>query len=222
MRRRAIRRIGLLSTAVLLASVAPVTTAGSQETFFAEVSRLSPALKERMRGVSWHEGCPVPLHKLRLMRVSFHNFDGERRIGRLVAHRDATDAMVAALRSMWRNDFRIRRMHLVETYDGNDRRTMRADNTSAFNCRFVAGTTRWSQHAYGRAIDINPVENPYVGSDGSVSPREGREYVDRSQRRRGMIHDGDPVVRAFRRQGWGWGGHWSSSKDYMHFSATGT
>lgn len=200
----------------------PVTTAGSQESFFAEVSRLSPALKERMRGVSWHEGCPVPLRKLRLIRVTFHNFDGERRMGRLVAHRDATEAIVAALRAAWRNDFRIRRMHLVETYDGDDQRIMRADNTSAFNCRFVAGTNRWSQHAYGRAIDINPVENPYVSSDGSVSPRKGEEYVDRSQRRRGMIHDDDPIVRAFRRHGWGWGGYWSSSKDYMHFSATGT
>jgi D-alanyl-D-alanine carboxypeptidase len=99
---------------------------------------------------------------------------------------------------------------------------MRADVTSVFNCRYVSGTSRWSQHAYGRAIDINPVENPWVGSDGSVSPRRGRPYRDRSQRKKGMIHARDSTVRAFRRSGWGWGGYWSSSKDYMHFSATGT
>jgi hypothetical protein len=112
-------------------------------------------------------------------------------------------------------------MRLVDRYGGNDNRSMRADNTSAFNCRRVAGTTRWSEHAYGRAIDINPVENPYVRSDGSVSPRRGRPYADRSRHARGMIHARDATVRAFHRVGWGWGGYWRSSKDYQHFSASG-
>jgi hypothetical protein len=130
-------------------------------------------------------------------------------------------ALVRALRSMYRNDFKIRRMRLVDHYGGSDRRSMRADNTSAFNCRRVAGTTRWSEHAYGRAIDINPVENPYVASDGTVSPRRGSAYVDRSRHAKGMIHARDSTVRAFRRVGWGWGGYWRSSKDYQHFSASG-
>jgi hypothetical protein len=98
---------------------------------------------------------------------------------------------------------------------------MRADNTSAFNCRPVAGTNSWSQHAYGRAIDINPVENPYVASDGSVSPRKGEPFADRSRHARGMIHGGGATVGAFSDVGWGWGGNWSSPKDYQHFSASG-
>ena len=208
-----------------LVSLIPMEAAAPQEPtsrgFYADVSRISPRLKRHMTGKSWHRGCPVPIRRLRLIRVSYHNFDGDRRIGRIVANLDAVRALVIALRSMYRNDFKIRRMRLVDRYDGNDRRSMRADNTSAFNCRFVSGTTRWSEHAYGRAIDINPVENPYVRSDGTVSPRKGLPYKDRSRRAKGMIHARDATVRAFGRVGWGWGGYWSTAKDYMHFSASG-
>jgi hypothetical protein len=174
-----------------------------------------------MRGRSWHRGCPVPIRRLRLIRASYHGFDRDRHIGKLVANKDAVAALVRALRSMYRNGFKIHRLRLVDVYGGSDRRSMRADNTSAFNCRRVAGTSRWSEHAYGRAIDINPVRNPYVASDGTVSPWKGRRYVDRSRHAKGMIHAGDATVRAFRRVGWSWGGYWSSSKDYQHFSASG-
>jgi hypothetical protein len=98
---------------------------------------------------------------------------------------------------------------------------MAANNTSAFNCRTVAGTSRWSQHAYGLAIDINPVQNPYVTSNGTASPPNGAPYVDRSQHLPGMIHDGDVVVQSFTAIGWGWGGYFGSVKDWQHFSANG-
>ena len=222
------RRVARRCAAVILTAIVamtPMEAAAPQEQtsrgFYANVSRISPRLERRMRGKSWHRGCPVPIRRLRLIRVSFHGFDGDRHIGRLVANKNAVGALVRALRSMYRNDFKIRRMRLVDRYDGNDRRSMRADNTSAFNCRFVSGTTRWSEHAYGRAIDINPVENPYVRSDGTVSPRKGRRYRDRSRHAKGMIHARDSTVRAFRRVGWGWGGYWTSAKDYQHFSASG-
>jgi D-alanyl-D-alanine carboxypeptidase len=98
---------------------------------------------------------------------------------------------------------------------------MAADNTSAFNCRFVAGTSRWSMHAYGLAIDINPIENPYVAGD-HVSPPAGRPFADRSRDAKGMVHDGDEVVRAFAAIGWEWGGDWSGGvRDYQHFSVNG-
>jgi poly-gamma-glutamate synthesis protein (capsule biosynthesis protein) len=112
-------------------------------------------------------------------------------------------------------------MRPVDRYGGDDDRSMRADNTSAFNCRYVAGTTRWSRHAYGGAADLNPVENPYVSGD-HVSPRAGRRFADRSLDRRGMVHLRDIVWRAFHRIGWEWGGSWSSAQDYQHFSSTGT
>jgi hypothetical protein len=214
------RSLCALAVLAMFVALAP-SGSGAEEGFSAEVERLSPYLKGRMRGVSWHEGCPVPLRALRLMRISFHGFDGDRHVGKLVVHRDAVEAMTVAFRSMWRHDFPIRRMHLVDKYGGSDRRSMRADNTSAFNCRNVAGTNSWSQHAYGRAIDINPVENPYVRSDGSASPGNGQKYTDRSLSEPGMIHGGDPTVRAFKRNGWGWGGYWSSPTDYQHFSSNG-
>ncbi len=217
-------RIGFLSIAMLLGTSLhpPVSGAGAGEDFFVDVYKISPNLAKRMTGKSWHEGCPVPISDLRLIRVSYHDFEGERQIGRLVAHSDATDALVSAFEVMWNQSFKIRRMYLVDRYDANDNRSMRHDNTSAFNCRFVAGTTRWSEHAYGRAIDINPVENPYVRSDGSTSPKKGAPYADRSQRVKGLIHAKGPVVRAFSDAGWGWGGYWSSGQDYQHFSASGS
>ena len=97
---------------------------------------------------------------------------------------------------------------------------MAANNTSAFNCRPVAGTSRWSEHAYGRAIDVNPVQNPYVAGR-HVSPPAGRRYADRAGRAPGMIRAGDAVVRAFAAAGWGWGGAWRTARDYQHFSASG-
>jgi hypothetical protein len=117
--------------------------------------------------------------------------------------------LVTVFRRIYRASFPIRRVRLVDRYGADDQMSMRHDNTSAFNCRYVAGTTTWSQHAYGRAIDINPVENPYV--DGSyVSPPNGEPYADRSRDRRGMIYQGDVVWRAFRRIEWEWGGTWRS------------
>ncbi len=217
------RHAAIAVSVALALSVAPVSpVAGGEDGFEAHVARISPQLKERMKGKSWHKGCPVPIRRLRLIEVSYHGFDKQRHMGRLVAHKDAAPALVRALRSMYRHGFKIRKMWLVDRYDANDRRSMRADNTSAFNCRKVAGTDRWSEHAYGRAIDVNPVENPYVASDGSVTPRKGAEYADRSPRRKGMIASGGATVRAFGRVGWGWGGYWTSSKDYQHFSASGS
>ena len=100
-----------------------------------------------------------------------------------------------------------------------DLRLLRVDH-SAFNCRRVAGTSRWSEHAYGRAIDVNPVQNPYVAG-GHVSPSAGRRYADRARRAPGMIHAGDAVVRAFGGARWRWGGAWRGARDYQHLSASG-
>src|SRR5215211_1319400 len=196
--------------------------AGDDEPFTASTSRLDAALRKRMTGKSWHEGCPVGLGKLRLVELSYWGFDGEAHRGRLVVHRRVAQDVVTAMRSLFEHRFPIRRMVLIDRYGGDDHRSMAADNTSAFNCRFIAGQPGvWSQHAYGRAIDINPVENPYVSPGGSVSPPAGKPFADRSLDEPGMIHDGDATVHAFADRGWGWGGNWSPAKDYQHFSANG-
>ncbi len=123
---------------------------------------------------------------------------------------------------LFRLHFAIRRMRLVDAYGSDDNRSMNADNTSAFNCREVAGRPGvWSQHAYGRAIDVNPVENPYVAGS-HVSPAKGRPFADRRPRRKGMIAGRGAVVRIFARAGWEWGGNWTGERDYQHFSSTGS
>jgi hypothetical protein len=182
---------------------------------------LSPALRVRMTGVSWHRGCPVPLAQLRLLTLSYVGFDGRVHTGHLVANADAAAPLVGAFRQLFDARVPIRRMEPVDAYGGSDFASIEADNTSAFNCRPVSGGSGWSQHAYGRAIDVNPIENPYVSASGATDHRASRPYLDRARHRPGMAWAGGALVAAFSAQGWGWGGSWSGAKDYQHFSATG-
>ncbi len=215
------RRIALLlALAALLAPPAADAARSPAGTpaFHGTISTIGPRIRARM--VSWHKGCPVPVSRLRLLQLDHWGFDGKVHRGRLIVHADAARPMLRVMHKLFDRKFKIRQMWLVDAYGANDDRSMNADNTSAFNCRFVAGTSRWSEHAYGRAIDINPVENPYV-SGSHVSPEKGRRYANRSLRAKGMIHTGDATVRAFAAEGWGWGGSWSGPRDYQHFSASG-
>jgi hypothetical protein len=190
--------------------------------FHGRSTPIDAATRERMSGVSWHRGCPVGFDRLRLLRVSHWGFDGRVHRGRLVVHRDAAAAMLDVMRSLFRAGYPIRQMRLVDAYGGDDHRSMDADNTSAFNCRFVAGSDGvWSEHAYGRAIDVNPIENPYVTESGYVSPPAGAPFASRGKRAQGLIHRGDDAVVAFAAIGWEWGGNWPWPRDYQHFSATG-
>jgi D-alanyl-D-alanine carboxypeptidase-like protein len=183
--------------------------------------RLTPALERRVTGSSWHEGCPVPLRRLRYVQVSHHGFDGAAHTGELIVNRDAVRPLRRVFARLYAQDFPIRRMRLVDDYDGSDFDSIEADNTSAFNCRPVDGTDRWSEHAYGRAIDVNPIENPYVYADGTTSHPASEPYLDRTIKRPGMARRRGVLVRAFKRAGWGWGGTWSPARDLQHFSVKG-
>jgi hypothetical protein len=187
--------------------------------FRGSVAAIDGTTRSRMRW-SWRPGCPVGLGDLRLLRVRHWGFDRRVHHGELVVHRDQARAVLGVLERLFQLRYPVRRMRLVDHYRADDDRSMAANNTSAFNCRPVRGSTRWSEHAYGRAIDLNPVQNPYVGG-GRVSPPAGRRYADRARRAPGMVHAGDTVVRAFAAAGWEWGGAWRSARDYQHFSATG-
>ena len=198
-----------------------VGTALRAPAYDASIHRLPAGIRDLMTGSSWRPGCPVPLHDLRLVRLRYWGFDGEAHRGRLVVHRAWARGIANVFGELYEARFPIRRMRLVDRYGADDMRSMRADNTSAFNCRYRGGECCvWSQHAYGRAVDINPVENPWVGPWG-VSPPNGAAYADRTPLRRGMIGPRGPVVEAFAGIGWGWGGTWRSSKDYQHLSANG-
>ncbi len=166
---------------------------------------------------SYREGCPVPPAGLRTVRVSYWNFAGRPQQGRIVVAQGEAANVVAVFRRLWAARFPIRKLEPVSAYRGSDDRSMAADNTSGFNCRFVGGTKRWSMHAFGTAIDVNPVENPYVRGS-TVSPAAGRAYLDRSRYRKGMAVRGGVLERAFASVGWRWG---ASFGDYQHFSTTG-
>jgi hypothetical protein len=171
---------------------------------------------------SWHPGCPVGPSSLRRLRLSYWRFDGERHVGTLVVNRSAVGALTVVFRRLYKARFPIRRMRPIDAYGGNDERSLAADNTAAFNCRYAVGPgpKRWSAHAYGRAIDVNPVENPYL-EGGRVHPRAGKGYLDRTNVRPGMAVRGGLLVSAFASVGWQWGGRWTGTPDYQHFSATG-
>jgi D-alanyl-D-alanine carboxypeptidase len=173
---------------------------------------------------SWHAGCPVGPAQLRRIRLRYVGFDGRAHTGQLIVNERVVPDVISVFRKLYAAHFPIRRMRPVDVYHGSDSRSTAADNTSSFNCRYAVapGPKHWSMHAYGEAIDINTVENPYVlGS--SVMPPAGASYADRSRRRAGMALEGGVLVRAFDAVGWGWGGRWSgSTKDYQHFSTTGS
>ncbi len=153
--------------------------------------------------------------------MSHWGFDGKRRVGSVVVRSDVARDVVAVFRRLYAARFPIRRLRPIDAYKARDAASLAADNTSGFNCRYAIapGPKRWSAHAYGLAIDVNPVENPYLDR-GLVRPPAGRRYLDRSRARRGMAVEGGVLVRAFAAVGWSWGGRWSPP-DYQHFSATG-
>jgi hypothetical protein len=189
-----------------------------QPPFAHSVSRVTAAQLPH----SWHRGCPVAPSELRRLRVSYWGFDRRGHTGTLVVATRAVPPLVRVFSRLYTARFPIRRMRPVDAYGGSDERSLAADNTAAFNCRYAIapGPRRWSAHAYGLAIDVNPVENPYL-EGGRVHPAAGRAYLDRSRVRRGMAVRGGVLVRVFAAVGWSWGGRWRGTPDYQHFSAGG-
>lgn len=182
---------------------------------------LTAALRAQLRKTSWHPGCPVGLGGLRYMRIAYWGFDHHAHLGELVANASAAPALHRAFANLFAAKFPIRQMRLVDRYGGSDYASIQADNTSAFNCRDATGSSHWSQHAFGLAVDINPIENPYVYANGTTTHAASRPYLDRSHARPGMAIAGGTLVHAFDAVGWGWGGRWPLPTDYQHFSANG-
>jgi hypothetical protein len=179
-----------------------------------------------MVGYSWTKGCPVGRSQLRQVRVNFWGFDGKRSRGTVVVNASIASRAAAAFTALHEQRFRIRQMRPMDSRWGHnpkgpgadDYAAMRADNTSAFNCRYVGGQEAskvYSKHAYGTAIDVNDFENPYVADDGTVYP--GTYWLYRRDAAPGVFSSSaSPAVRAFTSQGLSWGGLWSHP-DYQHF-----
>ena len=202
----------------LVAALAAVPTASAA--FTVRVSPLSPDQRDAMTPSVWRKGCPVSLDQLRAVRATYKGYDGADHTGTLVVNQDVAPTVATALRRLYAAGVPIRKMRPIEAYGGDDWKSIDDDNTSAFNCRNATGSSNWSNHAYGRAIDINPIENPYVTSGGSVAHKASVKFVTRKAGP-GVATPGSPLVTVFTDLGWGWGGTWSGTKDFQHFSSTG-
>jgi hypothetical protein len=196
--------------------------------FHSSVQPLPRPVQAQLKdGGFWHRGCPVALSDLRLLTVTYRGFDRRAHTGQLVVNARAARPLATVFAELYRGHFPIRHMTLDDVYGPRGGRPRDGDVTGSFDCRQAVpspctggtGTGSWSMHAFGLAVDVNPVENPYVGCGQSRDPA-ARSYRDRSRRRRGMVTL--RVIAVFRSIGWGWGGSWTgNTKDYMHFSSSG-
>jgi len=203
-----------LSTTTLAATP---STSAEPVPFHAVVDRVTAADLPS----SWRRGCPVAPEELRLLALPYWGFDDRPHPGSMVVRASVAPAVIEVFQQLYDRRFPIRRMEPIDVFGGSDDASIAADNTSGFNCRnaVAAGAPHWSAHAYGEAIDVNPVENPYL-EGGRILPPEGAAFTDRSAVRPGMAVRGSELNAAFAAAGWYWGGGWASP-DYQHFSATG-
>jgi hypothetical protein len=196
---------------------------GSAQVF--EADTISDAVFARMKGKSFGATCTIPRSDLRYLRIAHYDADGQVCQGELVCHRKIAQALLDIFTELYRQHYPIQRMRLIDDYDGDDERSMQANNTSCFNFRRVAGSSRLSAHAQGLAIDINPLYNPCVRRQKNgaliVQPATGRPYADRSRKHTYKIEQGDLCYRLFTKHGFTWGGAWKSLKDYQHFEYSG-
>ena len=188
---------------------------------------LSDSVKERITGISYPEtGCTVPYDDLAYVGLLYIDFDGEEQTGELICNKAIAQDITEIFYELYRNDYRIERVRLIDEYGGDDTLSMLDNNTSCFNYRVVDGTTRLSRHAYGCAVDINPFYNPYVvyNKNGSgetyISPKGSEIYADRSQDFPYKIDEKDLCYKLFTAHGFTWGGNWNATKDYQHFQIT--
>jgi hypothetical protein len=169
-------------------------------------------------GASWRPGCPLDPRHLRRVEVNYIGFDGQPHRGALIVHEDLAAEVVAIFEQLLQLRYPIEKIRTVDNYPAaDDELSMEDNNTSAFNCRDIPGTGSWSQHAFGRAIDLNPSLNPYIDRTGAFQPKNAAPYLDRTRTDPGLLHAGDPAVRVFTDRGWRWGGAWRSPLDYQHF-----
>lgn len=188
---------------------------------------LTESVKERITGISYPEnGCTIPYEDLNYVGLKYIDFDGQVQTGELICNKAVAQDMVEIFYELYRNEYQLERVRLIDEYNGDDTASMAENNTSCFNYRVVDGTTSLSKHAYGLAIDVNPYYNPYVvfgrNADGSdyISPPGSEVYADRGQNFAYKIDENDLCYRLFTEHGFTWGGNWNSSKDYQHFQKT--
>jgi hypothetical protein len=192
----------------------------SQESIYNISDNIQQVMK---KAGSWKKGCPVPLKDLRYLRVKYFDFEGQTREGEMIVHKTVVSEVVNIFNELYTISYPIHKMKLVSAYKANDWQSIEADNTSAFNCRNATGSKKWSKHSYGKAIDINPIENPYISRSGRISHKASLQYKKRVHKNntsadKALLLKHDKATQIFKKYGWKWGGDWSGVKDYQHFS----
>ena len=176
-----------------------------------------PEVEARMRGRSYPDGARIALSELRYLRLSHYDFDGNPRTGEMVCNAAIAADLCEIFRALYEAEYPIASIRLVDDFEASDEASMAADNTSCFNYRTIPGQARLSNHARGLAVDVNPLENPYVGRNGRVRPAGGEAFADRTADFPHKIDREDLCYRLFRAHGFSWGGAWARSRDYQHF-----
>ncbi len=188
---------------------------------FASIRPISSELLQNMTANGSHKStCPISSKQLRVVSVPYIDFKGQSKTGKLIVHKHIAKKVEKIFDKLYQKRYRIERIRPIWRYGANDHDSISANNTSAYNCRKIAGTTKWSNHAYGLAIDINPIQNPYISRSGQTTHKESRPFVDRSSKQKhstAMIQPDSYIVKLFKRHGFKWGGDWRSIKDYQHF-----
>ena len=206
---------------LLLLTIAMVSELIAQNGVYVIPDNIEQVMK---KSGSWKKGCPVALRDLRYLRLKYLDFEGETREGEIIVHRAVADEVVNIFNELYNIGYPIHKMKLVSAYKANDWQSIEADNTSAFNCRNATGSKKWSKHSYGKAIDINPIENPYISRKGHISHKASLKYHRRVHQKnmhpenRAILLKHDQATQIFKKHGWMWGGDWSGVKDYQHFS----
>jgi hypothetical protein len=213
---------GALCATIIAGSVLFGVSSGATNVVLPAFTSSVASVSAAQLGKTWRPGCPIGPSQLRLLHLRYVGFDGRSRVGTMVVNATVVTSVVHVFATLYAKRFPIHLMVPEANFQGKDPASMAADNTSGFNCRHAVttGPKQWSVHAYGEAIDVNPVQNPYV-FNGVAQPVAGKAYVNRSDVRAGMAEVGGVLNDAFASVGWFWGGRWSASPDYQHFSSTG-
>lgn len=178
---------------------------------------------KQMEGIAYQKECPVSLDDLRIVNVKYLGFDDKEHFGDIVVHKDISLEVSQIFEELLAINYPIRKIFPIEKYNGDDFESIEDDNTSAFNCRKAEGSNKYSKHSYGKAIDINPLENPYVYKDGTTSHKDSIKYLTRvenndSIENKAVLTSSSKAVQIFKKYGWKWGGDWKNIKDYQHFN----
>ena len=183
---------------------------------------LNSSLKNEMYGASYHNGCLVGLDDLRVVQVQYLGFDGNTKQGELVVHKNIANEVASIFDELYAIGYPVKQIDRIDKFKGSDFDSIEADNTSAFNCRKATGGNKWSKHSFGKAIDLNPIENPYVFANSHTSHKASTKYINRNiqnpetPQEKAILLPNSDAVKIFKKYGWSWGGEWRV-KDYQHF-----